>query len=486
MIKRIRTLTLSAQQSLVRLACTHTIMGLLIIMSQTWLNPHAAQASEVEAQSSDTDPGLQLDTFDAVWNQVSTQYFDYSRIESDWLQAREDYRPRAANASRSELRDLMNDMLEVVGESHFLVLPPTQISIPSTPSNQDGDPSIDSDTNDNRADSDAERSTGLGVRLIDGALIVDRVGEVNVDLIQPGWALVAIGDQVLQPVIEETLAIEETSARNRATLFLEASANGLIGLQSDADPIELTLLDGNDDEQRVTPLTFPDPVNVFQLGNLPGLEFTYRAQTLSEGDECIGRMTFSSWVPELMDRFEETRATLFACQGLIIDLRGNLGGVLTTMMPLTSHMINEMVLLGQLKREDGRIDFRAFPRLVADDGTRLTPFDGPVAILIDSLSASTSEMFSAGMQSLGRARVFGARSPGMALPAQMLPLPNGDRLMYAFADYIDGQGRRIEGVGVTPDEVVPLRRSELLQGQDPVIEAASRWLTEQAQQGASE
>jgi carboxyl-terminal processing protease len=77
---------------------------------------------------------------------------------------------------------------------------------------------------------------------------------------------------------------------------------------------------------------------------------------------------------------------------------------------------------------------------------------------------------------LGRARVFGTPSPGMALPAQMRPLPNGDRLMYAFADYIDGQGRRIEGVGVTPDVVVNIRRSDLASGNDPVMEAASAWL----------
>jgi len=155
--------------------------------------------------------------------------------------------------------------------------------------------------------------------------------------------------------------------------------------------------------------------------------------------------------------------------------------VLTTMVPLTAHLVNEPVLLGQLKREDGRIDFRAFPRSVADDGRRLTPYSGPIAILIDSLSASTSEMFTSGMQALGRARVFGTPSPGMALPAQMLPLPNGDRLMYAFADYIDGRGRRIEGAGVTPDEVIETRRRDLIEGVDPVMDAAIAWLRQNNQ-----
>ena len=444
-------------------------LAMLILLLGSVLLAASAQALDEPVAEPALETTIQLDTFDAVWNQVRSQYFDYARIESDWLAAREEFRPQAAAASKTELRNLLNSMLERVGESHFVVLPPTQINVPA-----DGDE--DGLSEENSGNDSPDRSTGLSVRLIDDALIIHRVEENNADQIKPGWELVAIGDQVLQPLIEETLAIEEPAARKRATLFLEASANGLISFQSGEDALELTLLDANDDEQTVTARTFPEEVNLVQIGNLPGLAFSYRAQIQGNADACVGIMTFTSWVPELMDRFLETRAELFACQGLIIDLRGNLGGVLSTMMPLTSHMVSETTLLGQLKREDGRIDFRVFPRTVADDGTRITPFEGPVAILIDSLSASTSEMFSAGMQALGRARIFGTQSPGMALPAQMLPLPNSDRLMYAFADYIDGEGRRIEGIGVIPDQPINPSREDLLKGTDAALQAAMDWI----------
>ncbi len=454
-----------------RLIRQHTLIGWMLVAGQAVVFAQAGQA-DVQQPVDSAETSVQLQTFDAVWNQVREQYFDYSRIEQDWLSARETWRPQAAGASRAELRGLLNDMLEVVGESHFIVLPPTQITIPGNEDNAASGAVAD----EAQGSEPADQPTGLGVRLIDDALVIDRVAEINAEQIQPGWLLVAIGDQVLQPLIEETLDITEPAARKRATLYLEASANALIAYQSADEPVTLTLLDADYEERIVTPNTDPESLNIVQIGNLPGLAFQYRADTLGEPESCIGRITFTSWVPELMERFLENRDALFACRGLIIDLRGNLGGVLTTMMPLTSHLVDEVVLLGQLKREDGRIDFRAFPRTVADDGSRITPFDGPVAILIDSLSASTSEMFSAGVQSLGRARIFGSQSPGMALPAQMLPLPNGDRLMYAFADYIDGQGRRIEGIGVVPDQPINPTRAELLEGDDLPLEAAIKWI----------
>ena len=409
---------------------------------------------------------MQLATFDTVWHHVRDDYYDYERIEADWIEARETLRPRAVEASRIELRRLLNDMLEQIGESHFLVLPPT--GLPAPQRDREMDPASPRPV--------TTRPTGLGLRLINDELIIDRVGAANAGRIQPGWQLVAINDESMATRLEALAGAESPTVRDRAALILEASANGRIAYPAIDEELILTLRDADGNTREVQPRSDAVAVETIRIGNLPGLSFSFRSSIEGDADSCVGTMAFTTWVPRLMTRFDETRDALFACSGLIIDLRGNLGGVLTTMVPLTAHLVDEPVLLGQLTREDGRIDFRAFPRRVATDGRRLTPYGGPVAILIDSMSASTSEMFASGLQATGRARVFGTPSPGMALPAQMRPLPNGDRLMYAFADYIDGQGRRIEGVGVTPDEVVETHRSDLLTGTDPVMEAASAWL----------
>src|SRR5262249_17237753 len=78
-----------------------------------------------------------------------------------------------------------------------------------------------------------------------------------------------------------------------------------------------------------------------------------------------------------------------------------------------------------------------------------------------------------------RARVFGTRTAGAALPSHFIRLPNGDGLQYVIADYVSAGGRRLEGNGVQPDEVVPPDRQSLLAGGDPALDAAGRWIRSQ-------
>ncbi len=104
------------------------------------------------------------------------------------------------------------------------------------------------------------------------------------------------------------------------------------------------------------------------------------------------------------------------------------------------------------------------------------PFAGPLAILIDGMSVSTSEIFAGGMQAIGRARVFGETSAGQALPAGTYQLPDGDVLMHVIADFRAPGGTRIEGRGVIPDVPVVPDRQRLLSGLDPVLDAAVQWI----------
>jgi carboxyl-terminal processing protease len=120
--------------------------------------------------------------------------------------------------------------------------------------------------------------------------------------------------------------------------------------------------------------------------------------------------------------------------------------------------------------------FVANPRRATDAGAAVEPFSGDVAIIVDGLSASTSEMFAAAMQAIGRARVFGERTAGQALPAMATRLPSGDVLMHVVADFVAPDGTRIEGRGVTPDEPAPLTAGDVAAGRDAPLEAAIRWM----------
>lgn len=439
----------------------YTFIGVATLVAGLVANP---------ADGQELTPDIAGETFDQVWNQVEAQYFDYERIAVDWEQARNDLRPEALKAgSQAELRAILNGLLERVGESHFGIM------------SGDSMERIDNVGGSSAPQVSRTQSTasGLSLRLFDQQLIVSRVQDTAPHAIQPGWELIQINDDLIAPLLDSIDDIDEPLSRERSALMLEAAVNSRLGFLTEGEVIQLTFLDAEGQTHQADIEGTVSNVETIRLGNLPPMAFQFRTHRIDIADDCVGVIEFSTWVPDLLERFLAVRDELMSCRGMIIDLRGNLGGVLTTMVPLAAHLISEPVLLGSLIRSDGQIDFHAFPRRVADDGTRIGPFDGHLAILIDGLSASTSEMFASGMQAAGLARVFGQKSPGMALPAQMLPLANGDRLMYAFADYTDGQGRRIEGVGVTPDETVHPDRQTLSTGQDPVIETAVSWIVNQ-------
>ena len=127
--------------------------------------------------------------------------------------------------------------------------------------------------------------------------------------------------------------------------------------------------------------------------------------------------------------------------------------------------------LGTMMMRGTKLNFVLFPRP--------EPFRGPLAVLVDGCSGSTSEIFAGGLKDIDRARVFGTRTAGAALPSTFEKLPNGDGFQYAIANYISEGGQPLEGIGVTPDEEVKLTRSQLLEGQDPVLAAAIEWIGKQ-------
>src|SRR5690606_39194454 len=127
-------------------------------------------------------------------------------------------------------------------------------------------------------------------------------------------------------------------------------------------------------------------------------------------------------------------------RGLVLDLRGNPGGLGGMAMGMSGWLVREVAALGTMKSRESDLRFVVNPQV--------SSYGGPVAILVDELSASTSEILAAGLQDLGRARVFGRRTPGAALPSQFERLPNGDAFQYAVATYVSSGGRTLEGNGV--------------------------------------
>jgi carboxyl-terminal processing protease len=138
-------------------------------------------------------------------------------------------------------------------------------------------------------------------------------------------------------------------------------------------------------------------------------------------------------------------------------------------IPVARLLLQESGSLGKLQFRDFAQEFN----VAGDPGA----FAGPVAILVDEGTASTSEIFAAGLRDLGRVKVVGARaSAGAALPSLLERLENGALLQYVVGDYHSAKGTVAEGDGVKPDVEAVETREDFVAGRDPVLAAAVKAL----------
>ena len=213
------------------------------------------------------------------------------------------------------------------------------------------------------------------------------------------------------------------------------------------------------------------------VGNLPPMQVRTSVRgVMTPGGRRVGVVGFNVWMTAIAEPFAQAVDAFRSADGFLIDLRGNPGGLAEMIRGIGGHFLATPELIGTVRMRGAELAFRANPRTSTPDGRRVAPFAGPLAILVDDLTGSASECFAGGLQSLGRARVFGIRTMGQALPAVTRRLPNGDVLMYAVGDFVTSTGQRLEGEGVLPDEPVALSPTSLAGGRDPVLDQALQWI----------
>lgn len=400
-----------------------------------------------------------VSTFDAAWRILRANYVVETRSHLDWDAIRAELRPKAeAAGSADEVRAVIQEMLERVGQSHFAVLPAplaSELAGTALPPGEVG-------------------SVGFSVAPVNGALVVTRVevtGPAAGAGVSPGWIVSRVGHQNVSSVLGAGIASEPRQRDFQAWALGTGLLRGRAG-----QPTTIAFVDGEGRTVTRTIVREPERGQPVTLGHLPTLFARLDAHQLVSAGKTLGIIRFNVWMTPVSRLFDQAVDTFRDADGMVIDLRGNPGGVLTMIMGLSGHFVPGPIALGTIRTRDSELKLIANPRLVAADGRPVRPFTGPVAILVDSGSYSASEIFSAGMQSIGRARVFGSRTAGGALPAVLEQLPGGDVLQYAIGDFVTVAGDRIEGRGVVPDEVVVPTRGDLLAGRDPVLERAIDWI----------
>jgi carboxyl-terminal processing protease len=141
-------------------------------------------------------------------------------------------------------------------------------------------------------------------------------------------------------------------------------------------------------------------------------------------------------------------------RGLILDLRNNPGGLLDQAVKVADIFLDKGVIVstkGRYKEE--QMIFEAHP-----DGTHN---DYPLVVLVNSGSASGSEIVAGALQDHKRAIILGTTTFGKGSVQTVLPLPEGAGLRLTTAKYYTPNGLSIQATGIKPDMVVPLNPASL-------------------------
>lgn len=161
-------------------------------------------------------------------------------------------------------------------------------------------------------------------------------------------------------------------------------------------------------------------------------------------DSQIGYIVVSEFDDVTYDQFEAALEDLEAqgMQGLVIDLRGNPGGNLSTVTDMLKLLLPEGPIVST-KDKYGNTEE------ITCDGSH--EFTKPLAVLVNQYSASASEIFSGAVQDYGVGQIVGMTTYGKGVVQQLMDLGDGTYLKVTIAEYYTPSGRSINGVGVVPD-----------------------------------
>ena len=182
-------------------------------------------------------------------------------------------------------------------------------------------------------------------------------------------------------------------------------------------------------------------------------------------DKTIGYVQISSFISgDVTKEFIEALTKIQNCEGLIMDLRGNTGGLMPNAVFIADMFLTEGHIVSIVDRNKQRSDIDAQKKPYS--------INKPVVILVDQSSASASEILGAALKENKKAILVGERTFGKAMIQRIIPLPNETGLNLTIAKYLTPKGHDLNKNGITPDYTVAYTEQDFLKNKDPQLDKA--------------
>lgn len=207
------------------------------------------------------------------------------------------------------------------------------------------------------------------------------------------------------------------------------------------------------------------------------LDFTITRQNLQvpsvewktlDGDlGYIRILTFSNDTPDLIAK---AATELKDSKGIILDLRGNPGGLVSSAVAVGSQWLSQGDIIMQEKRGSEVVQ-----TYNATGGNVLKGV--PTAVLIDSGSASASEITAGALKDHKAATIIGTKSYGKGVVQQIINFADGSQLKVTVASWYRPGGQSINHKGISPDQEVKVAKGDTAGGADAQLDAAKNFLS---------
>ena len=215
--------------------------------------------------------------------------------------------------------------------------------------------------------------------------------------------------------------------------------------------VKLTVIRGDDKEQL----------------ELTATRDKIEAQTVSHKmlEDNIGYIQVTEFDSVTTDQYKSALDDLEnqGMTGLVVDLRNNPGGNVSTVCDMLDMMLPEGLIV-YTQDKDGNKE-----TATSDEEHQFTK---PLVVLMNGNSASASEIYAGAIQDYGIGKIVGTQSYGKGVVQQIFDLGDGTSVKLTIADYYTPKGRNINGKGITPDVEVEYQADESNPDEDNQLDKA--------------